>query len=278
MKKYFYFTIFIIICFGSIATVYGEKIEFTNGDSMEGKIIKETDTTVTIQFQGGTLPFQKSEIKSIIPSFSFEEELDDVPDTREEKKEKAVPSKKTSSHAMSYGDVDTDAEMSYFINFFGSHDAFLESFEKFKKTIKNNPDDFETRYKLGLSHFYVKEYEKAIAELTIVLEHNPLDLETTRYLAYSYYLLGNTEMAVTYFKNYLNGHHFDTKIRNLLAEAYYQSGNLKNALIEYKTLLEFTPSDRLLLLNVAKIYSTLGNIDKADEFRNKAQEIQAVHR
>ena len=261
----------------TVSPVTAEVIELNDGQRIEGTIVDQNDTSVIIQLPAGTMQFHRSEIKSILPSVAFADEAQSttLPSLRSMSH---PPQKITANRNLSVQrtrrnddesvmnvreDVNLDNETNYFIDYFGSEEAFRSAFEEFKTIAKKNPQDFKNHYKLGLSYFYLKNYENAITELSTVLGHDPKDLEARRFLAYAHYKLGNLHSAIAEFKQYLMGRSFDTEIRALLATCYYQTNYFEEAIDQYKLLLEHDPSNTSVMLKLAKIYRELGNEDKA---------------
>jgi len=264
---------------------YGEKIKFNNGDVIEGEIISESAEKVTVEFQGGTIAFNKSDISEIIPTLIFNDEESneialEIP--TESPKYAGTPQHASpSSHNAPTDtnlmqDVNVDKELAYFIGFFGSKEAFLVAVQEFKRLAKEQPDNMTNHYQLGLSHFYLKEYNDAISELSNVIAHNPNDIEAIRYLGYSHYRIGNVSQAISNFKKRLKVVSFDINTRTLLAESYNQLNDLEKARNEYQILLKNKPHDKRILLKLADICSKDGDEQKANEYREQAQAIATL--
>ena len=278
----------VYIMYSLIATssIYAERIELKNGQIIEGTIINKKGPIITVELDAGTIDFNMKEIKSISPSVSIKKKSDVInpplspkttpnnistqykPTTPSTPKKKMAPLSK--NH---HEDVNLEKETDYFVDYLGGQEAFLIAFEKFKHIAKNKPDDFENHYKLGLSYFYLKQYEPAITELNTVLHHNPKDLEAQRFLGYAHYKTGNIPMAIEQFKKRLEGRPFDLDIRKLLASCYFQINDLKLAAQEYERILDYDPDNTLIILKLAKIYTELGITQRAQELKEKAQAI-----
>ena len=257
-----------------LSQAWGDVIELTSGETIEGDIVEETNTRITVEFNAGKMYFNRSEIKSVRPSVSFGDDVDTSPVVAPQRTVRQKESaRKTAAITYKKEDVNLDAELDYFLDFFGSKKAFLAAFEEYKKTVAHNPDDVETRYKLGLSYFYLKDYEQAISELDMVCMHDPMHFEANRFLGFAHYRAGEINDAITQFKKCLTIRPFDGKIRRLLAESYYQLGDIDNAKTEYETALKYNPTDRLIVLKLEKIYTQIGNKAKAKELRTRAQSL-----
>ncbi len=292
MKKHIYINIKKIIILSlitylsTISYIYADSIEFKNGYSIEGTVINKNEKTTTIKFEGGTIDFNTAEIGSIIPSITIEKKSDTVdssPPTQlplkslssfdKPKRLEASKSEKSSLLKNRNQDVNLDKETDYFVDYFGGRENFLKEFEKFKIKSKKKPNDFENHYKLGLSYFYLKNYEKAVSELNIVLNNNPKDLEARRFLGYAHYQTGNIPMAIEQFKKRLEGRPFDTKMRSLLASCYFQINNLKQAASEYEKIIGYDETNALVIQKLANIYNELGITQRAQELQEMAKKI-----
>ena len=294
-KNTMYLRIIITIVFMSaltpISSLYAEVIELNNGQTIEGTIVDKKESSITVEFDTGTIAFHTSEIKSISPSITIHHKSDEPPQkispvpvasksiTRKVPSPQQTPmtvphtKKKVPSAQNKYEDVNLDSETDYFIDYFGGREGFLSAFEQFIMIAKKKPDDIENHYKLGLSYFYLKKYEHAITELNTVLQHNPNDLEARRFLGYAHYQTGNIPMAIEQLKKRLDGRPFDSEIRKLLASCYFQLNDLEQASREYETIIDHDPTNTLIILKLSKIYADLGINLRAQELREKAKAI-----
>jgi len=117
------------------------------------------------------------------------------------------------------------------------NDAAVVLLEKAVNKVSN--DDY-TLYLLGKAYFMIKDYDCA-----------------KRYLIASYEINKNVETE------------------NVLALTYYNNGEFQQAANIFESILKLNPNNSLMLMNTAKCYEQLKDIDKALEYAEKSVEIFA---
>jgi tetratricopeptide (TPR) repeat protein len=251
--------------------VYGERIIFTNGDSLDVDIISQNDTVVVVRLSTGIISFNKNTIKSILPSVdvSVKDQKGISPNNEQPmlpetigitvKSASTTPSQQYQASNQKFAQMasEIDAENVSYLKFFPTKEAFLDFVNTLHDDINKNPNDIDTHYKLGIAYYYLKEYLRSLEELTLVMREGEKNIpETYLFLGYIYFHTGDSTTAIQNLEMYLTKRPLHTAARILLASLYYDTNDIKNATREYKKLLEQNPNNLLIQKRLKSINSS----------------------
>jgi adenylate cyclase len=180
-----------------------------------------------------------------------------------------------------------------------------EAEREFKEAIKLNPNNSDIRWAYGMLLALLKRPEEAIREAKKALERDPLSLfvnmqagwiywlarkfDDTLKLARrmteikpdfhgSYWLIGAVESARGNYDKAIEAHSRSLSLNRShsvlshLGAAYGFLGNRDAALVVLNKLLELKKKQFVPAVNIARIYSALGDADKMFEWLEKALE------
>lgn len=82
-------------------------------------------------------------------------------------------------------------------------EKWVELAKVYAKILQNDPTDPTANYRLGLSYYYKKEYEKALKYFQIALDITPFDYNTMMSSAWTHYFLGHKNEAKILFQKVL---------------------------------------------------------------------------
>lgn len=147
-----------------------------------------------------------------------------------------------------------------------ARDLFLTCREKY-------PENIDFLHGLGVTYFYLREFEKANTIFESVLIHNHKHPEVNQYLANTLLEMGDHEKAMHYYYRQLE---IEPKF-----ETYYNVGvllmmkeRLKESLHYFEQALQLQPTDLATHLNCGNIYLKRNEIDQAIAHYQKADAIK----
>jgi tetratricopeptide (TPR) repeat protein len=89
-------------------------------------------------------------------------------------------------------------------NFQLSRKNYEEAIIHYREAVSQNHDNWKARGKLGFAYLKTGQLEKAVNELTKVLEQEPGDPHATLYLGLAYLNMGEVSQTIVTWKNYTN--------------------------------------------------------------------------
>lgn len=247
-----------------------ETLILKNGDTLDGDIISETNSSIEFDFGYGKMTFNKSDIAEIAPSVMTSQPEVKIATPKTRRADSHIKTKKNlPKKAKLKSEINIEEEMTYFVEkFFGSISNFEKAFEEFKRLVASDPENIDARYKLGLSYYYLSEFSKAISELSLVLKKQPENMEAIRFIGYSYYKYGDMQKAAFYLNKRLKVYKQEFLTRMCLADIYYRTNRPEEALLQYKRLLEYEKQKERILSRIVSLYERLDNTQLAVKYEN----------
>jgi tetratricopeptide (TPR) repeat protein len=263
-----------LICFYPLYA-HAEVITLLNGDTIEGTIVSEDKTSVTIDFEAGRMTFSKDTVASIRPSITLQENNTADKDTLGQSAPNKTREDNISTPFIEQNkEVTFDQEKNDFIfTYFGSKKVFEAAFEEMKAKRETDPANFGNRYQLGLAYYYLSDFEKALHELQAVLTHDPKDIEALLYLGHTYYQKGDIKNAIVALEKRIAIRPADYKSIQTLAFYYTQINEIHKAISLFEDVYKRIPSDRLVINNLIALYKRVGEDSKAVSMRHQLEEM-----
>lgn len=115
------------------------------------------------------------------------------------------------------------------------------------------------------------DYEAELPDLTQAVEADPTDLYALEALAIAHYQLGQYEEAATAYKKML-AMTDDAFTHNNLGNVYRDWEKSDEAIAEYETAIALDPTLTFPYVNLARVYRTAGDMEKAMEVLNRGAE------
>ena len=158
-------------------------------------------------------------------------------------------------------------------NIFLREEKFSEAANAYAKSILIDPKNADAQFRLGLSHYHLKEFELAKKQFEIVLSLDHRYLNVNQCLANYLLELRDHEKAMHYYFRQLEIEPW--------FETYYNIGillmmkeRLKDALTYFDLALQKSPNDVATILNFATIYLKQNKIDDAIFYYQKANTLK----
>ncbi len=155
----------------------------------------------------------------------------------------------------------------------GSVDKALPIFDQL---VQKYPDDFLIRYSLGLSYFFLRELDKALAEFEKVIELNSKHANSYLNLASIYESRGEISQAIESLETVVSldpegstGKRAKERLGIIEANLIASSGNHQDALDILKDVIEINPNSIPALMLMGRSYTQLGRIEPAEESYQK---------
>ena len=118
-------------------------------------------------------------------------------------------------------------------------DTNLDELSEF---VKQNPDDYNQRWRLAKKLYSAWEYRGALEHLKTLKEAWPNQQNVIHYLATTHYRMGNYKEAIAELEALLEIYPSDTSVRRLLARICEASGERTRAAEVYKEIYHHSPS------------------------------------
>ena len=119
-------------------------------------------------------------------------------------------------------------------------DKSIEVFENYLQTINSHHKEF--RLQLVRLHVRAKSYDKALQQLTLILEDNPDDLNAQVRKAFILGEMGNYQQAAEDLNTILQARPNELRVRDFLGLVYEEMEDHDRAIQAYKTNLDIDPS------------------------------------
>ena len=159
--------------------VFADTLILKSGRQIDGKIIEETDTTLTIDYLGSEITYLKDEIEKIFPA------------------EKAVEDKTPAQQpvAASRKNPDFEQAMQLF-----KEKNYTESNIYLEKLIANNPKAAGAYIIASFNYYRLKEYDQAIKSAQAALDIRPDNLSAQIAMFLALRKTGEIEKSQQYFE------------------------------------------------------------------------------
>jgi len=128
--------------------------------------------------------------------------------------------------------------------------------------LETNP---ENKYKLGIIHLKLNEYEEAKDCFEEVLQKNPKHFEALMNLAQTFQLQGKYAEAMENYEKALKENVKDVNCPLNMGDILHKLGDFAKALEILETAKELAPENVKILCSIAKCKSELCNVDNSDE-------------
>ena len=131
-------------------------------------------------------------------------------------------------------------------------------------------------YELGQARLSQRKINKAIEAFKQALKLNPNVVESNWFLGMTYAQAGNTEEAIKYVERAIEkGHNYKNSITDIsrLIQLYSKAGNYYKVIDLYKAAIEEQPDNAQSYASLAATYRTVGDIENAILYAQKAAEI-----
>ena len=128
-------------------------------------------------------------------------------------------------------------------------------------------------YELGSAYYSARDYDRAIATLTPLLQAHPDDVRLLAIVGGSWLQLRRPEEALPLLKRAADLDRADPSHRLALGRAYLLDGNSGEAISAIEPLLA-EDADGSLHLQVARAYRAIGQQDKAAALLARSEELQ----
>ncbi|MBD3276273.1 MAG: tetratricopeptide repeat protein [Candidatus Marinimicrobia bacterium] len=148
---------------------------------------------------------------------------------------------------------------------------FQESAEAIQDGLEKFPDEPELHKQLGITYFFMQNYDSARTSLLNALEYDSTQISPKHYLAFSYDQLGKPDSAIVMYKQLLEAVPNDPLYKNNLAYIYaIQDKNLKQAVKLVNEALDADPENASYLDTKGWVFYKLGKYQQAREYIEKA--------
>jgi len=269
-KTLIYGSLILVISLYNPPAVRAERITLTSGDVIEGIIIAEDKTTVTVKFDAGMIDLDRTTITSITPSIISEHtqkvQSESQPDKEQDNTFPTQQKKEIN--------VDKAEAEKFFTRYFGNKDAFKKAFNKMKEREDTHPDDLENKYHLSICYYHLGQYEDALNKLHAIYAKKQNDLDVMLYLGHAYNKNGNLDNAIVYFKKRLSIRTADIRTRSTLAFCYAQRGDYDNAIVEFEKILSSKPEDLVTIKQLLVLYEKVGNRKGLERIRTHRKKLE----
>lgn len=265
MKKLVFLFFFISVFILSTSPAQSQTIILKTGKIIEGKIIEQTNTAITVELFGIPVTYPLDTVKSIdgkklIP-FSPKKSLPENPAVHDEKKNMPLPKKETENPHYMQG-------LTYLKN-----NQWDEAIAAFDKAILTSPRDAEIYLARGRSYKEKGDYDRAIADYTKAITITPFSEKAYLYRGITCVMTNILGRALSDFNRAI-------EINPRYAAAYYnrgifyhRQGKYPEAIADYSHVLELDPNADTYL-NRGTAQFEIGLVDEAIADYNKALKIK----
>ena len=140
----------------------------------------------------------------------------------------------------------------------------------FNTILEIEPDYVDVINDRGVSYYYLRDYDNAIADFSRAIELNPTYARAYNNLANSYRQLGDYDQALAEYANAIELNPEYVLAYNNMGIAYRMMEEYDLALETYNTALEIDPNEPETYSNIGYLYNQLGEFDLALENFNQA--------
>lgn len=140
----------------------------------------------------------------------------------------------------------------------------LGNYKKAKELLLRMPDldtNPEVKYKLGLAHLKLNDYDEAKVCFEEVIKKAPKDFEALFHLAQVFQFQKKYEQALETYNKAIKENNKDIKCPLNIGNIYYEQGNYDEALTVLEKAKEIAPENVELLFSIVKCKSELCDID-----------------
>ena len=134
---------------------------------------------------------------------------------------------------------------------------YNEALANYQEAMRLEPiyaSDSDVQYNLGISYYHKKMYDKAIVHYKEAQRLKPDNPDNFYNLGLVYADKGLYDQAIYYYKGALSLDPFDAEARYNLGKAYYDIGSFNEAVLEFKEALRLNPNLSEPHLNLGVIY------------------------
>lgn len=251
MKKAEVF-IFTVICAFFPAALCAEIVTLKSGKQVEGNIVEKTDQYIKMDVGGAPVYYERKYIKSIEetkpagsaaeapsqdPGFylkeglrygaaaqfdeaakAFAEGLQKKPDDHNLKEaSKIIENFKSGKMSKEYA-LSLLKGSKYLMD-----SQFGEAFAEFKEALRDNPEDTDLNYYVGICKYATGEFEEAVSFFKKAISAEP-DPEIYYYIGASHYSLGRFSEALDYLKKAVEINPNDAEAHSIIGACYYFTG------------------------------------------------------
>ncbi len=149
---------------------------------------------------------------------------------------------------------------------------FEEAISEAKLIIERDPLNIELLRQLAEIYLMTRRYDESRAVLNKILELNPLFSEAYRYYGTSYFFEGKYKEALDYFKKAAELSQRKGYAPNEIIITLAMLGQKEEAIRMFSNLKEGDSSKVVFAFEIAKIYTYLGDTDKAFQWLDRAYE------
>jgi len=143
------------------------------------------------------------------------------------------------------------------------------------KCLAAYPQNTEARFKLAQLYFYVKEYDKAIAEVALI-EKAGKQSDKTYYLKALVFSENNMfNAAVESLRKTIEFNPQHSEAYNMLGMMYYEANN-KLAVEYFNTAVKLFPQNTMILLNAGLCYEKFGMTDQTRTMYERALQVDSI--
>jgi len=133
----------------------------------------------------------------------------------------------------------------------------------FEKQIKNNPDDFVSRYACGLKLAVSGQRKRAVKAFKKALQMRPFDSDILRDTGIAHYYAQNYSQALTYLQSANNIASNDYECQFFLGRTYEKLGNTDLSVNLWERLLITNPNQKRLHYHLGTLYGRIGELGEA---------------
>lgn len=147
----------------------------------------------------------------------------------------------------------------------------------FSEALELTPGDVSARYNRSLAYFRQNAYDKAVADLTLVIEREPDHVKAYNNRGVAYYQLGQFEEAAADFSAAIQREPGRADRYMYRGTAYYKLTQFGKAIADYTAAIERAPRNAAAFYNRGLAYERLGNRGKARADFQAALAVEADH-
>ena len=167
------------------------------------------------------------------------------------------------------------------IRLFLNEKGGTEGINRFSPLLRENPEDVNILYALGVSYVMVGRTTEAITALSQALKASPGDGYIMRELGIAYFKAKEVDKSLDALQDVLPHFSHDTTILYYLAQGHQEKGQWDQSLSFYRRVLEIDPQRIEIYYNLGVVYDKKGLLGPAHEhfglyFKRKGQRETAL--